>query len=1342
MTVKEDFLSFYGFKLNLFGGVIMFVKAKRLVGSILVVCLLTWTMVGSIAFEVEANERDEEEFEPVVIVEHGFEDGYDGWVTRGGQGTLTRTTEAAHSGEYSLKITERTQDWHMPRIEITNYLEKGATYHIELYVRFAEGVKPSHMYLAVLDRAGTIDTELRLCEDTLVTDSEWVKLEGEYVFSSYTTGAYVYVYAKEDPTASYLIDDFKITMIKPPVEEPPQWTVVASYDFEDGELNGWRSRGGTTVEITDEEAYTGQKSLKVTGRTQNWHGAELDVKGILNKGVTYEISAYVKLIDQPDSDRAIKITMQNKATGEERNWTTVAQKVVSSNEWVELRGLYTFNKDMDELILYIESSGATDSYYIDSIEIRTQVEVSPPQTPSSYVYDFEDGTSQGWGPRGAAKVEVTDEASYEGNYSLKVTERTANWHGTQLDVKGILVKGIQYEISAYVKLINQPAGKTQIVLTMEQAVKGGSSEYKWISNREVSNNTEWVELRGNYSFSADMDKLILYIEAQNPQDSYYVDKVEIRAISSPQPPPIQTDIPALKEVFSKYFTIGAAVEPSHLEGRHAEILKMHYNFIVAENVMKPENIQPYEGVFNWTNADKIFDFAEKHGMGVRFHTLVWHQQTPKWFFLDENGNDMTKETDPEKREANKQLLLKRLENHITAIVQRYKDKVDAWDVVNEAIDPSAPDGYRRSPWYEITGTEYIETAFRVVRKLDPDAKLYYNDYNTHDPKKRDLIYQMVLDLREKGIKIDGIGHQTHINIDQPHVALIAESIEKFASLGLDNAITELDVSIYTDSAQSYASYEDIPESILIRQAYRYKTLFDEFKRLSEHISNVTFWGIGDDHTWLDNRPIPRKDAPFVFDINLQAKPAYWAIVDPSKLPALNQEISIPYGTPVIDGEQDPVWYTLSWKPFESADNFTVQFKALWDEQHLYVLVDVSDKTLQESDVVEVFWSRGESVEKATLQRRGTNSEGANFAVIEKEEGYMMEIAIPLDSRVNLKDQIYFDIRVKDDNNIFSWNDFSNQQDNDVSRLGVLTLVEQVKIGKAIYGTATVDAQLDPQWEKAQMYTTDTWIQGSEGAKATFRTMWDEKYLYVFAEVEDASLSDLSANAWEQDSIEIFVDQNNNKTSYYEADDGQFRVNFNNVQTFGGNASAEHFITATRVVEGGYIVEAAIELDAVSSSEGSIIGFDLQVNDDANGDGVRDNVVTWNDRSGKAYMDASKFGIMQLVLTQDEPGDEPGDEPDEPGDELGDEPGDGPDEPGDGLGDEPDEPGDEPGNESGDELDEPGDEPGDELGDEPGEKEKIVQTGWWLDTFAVLIIGLMLLVIGAGLLLWAKRKENL
>ncbi len=342
---------------------------------------------------------------------------------------------------------------------------------------------------------------------------------------------------------------------------------------------------------------------------------------------------------------------------------------------------------------------------------------------------------------------------------------------------------------------------------------------------------------------------------------------------------VSSEDPSLADVYADFFPIGAAIEPNQTEGFTSELLKKQVNWIVAENAMKPDAIEPSENVFTWDRADTIVAYAKANGMELRFHTLVWHNQTPDWFFRDDQDKPMIDETNPKKREANKALLLKRLDTYITTVVDRYKNDISSWDVVNEVIEPGDPDGIRASNWYKITGTDYIETAFRAARKAGgPNIKLYINDYGTDNPVKRDFLYDLVKEMLAKGVPIDGVGHQTHVNIEVPSIASIIESLQMFHDLGLDNQITELDMSLYVYNDLSDVGNE-VPKEILDLQAERYRELFDALRAHKDLLSGVMFWGISDDHTWLSTFPITRTEAPLLFDKQLQAKPAFQAITE-------------------------------------------------------------------------------------------------------------------------------------------------------------------------------------------------------------------------------------------------------------------------------------------------------------------------------------------------------------------------------------------------------------------------------------------------------------------------------
>jgi endo-1,4-beta-xylanase len=324
-------------------------------------------------------------------------------------------------------------------------------------------------------------------------------------------------------------------------------------------------------------------------------------------------------------------------------------------------------------------------------------------------------------------------------------------------------------------------------------------------------------------------------------------------------------VPALKTVYADYFPIGVAVHPRMMEpGAEADLIKTQFNSLTAENVMKMGPIQPEEGKFAWENADKIVAFAQDNQLKLRGHTLCWHQQTPKWFFTK---ND---------QQVSKEELLKRLKDHIFAVAGRYKGKIYAWDVVNEAVPDTGAVLYRDTPFFKIIGEEYIEKAFEYAHQADPNALLFYNDYSTENPAKREKIYQLLKRLLDKKVPIHGIGLQGHYNLKNPSAEALEESITKFAALGLQVQITELDVSVYDWEEKEK---KPLTPDLATKQAQHYRMLFEVLRRHRDKITGVTFWNLSDRSSWLDNFPVKgRKDYPLLFDEEGKPKPAFWEVV--------------------------------------------------------------------------------------------------------------------------------------------------------------------------------------------------------------------------------------------------------------------------------------------------------------------------------------------------------------------------------------------------------------------------------------------------------------------------------
>ena len=341
--------------------------------------------------------------------------------------------------------------------------------------------------------------------------------------------------------------------------------------------------------------------------------------------------------------------------------------------------------------------------------------------------------------------------------------------------------------------------------------------------------------------------------------------------------------PGLKDHFNGLFLMGTALNSRQILGKDPLALDFtakHFNSITAEDAMKWERIHPRPGVYNFAIADSIVSFGMRNGMVIIGHCLLWHSQTPAWVFQDTTGKPLTRDA-----------LLARLKDHIFTVAGRYKGKVKGWDVVNEAV---GDDGLmRKSKWMEIIGPDYVEKAFEFAREADPDAELYYNDYNIELKGKRAGVIKLVKSLQEKGIKVDAIGIQGHWHLDAPPLQEIDESFKEYAALGCKVMITEFEVNVipepnivgaeisqrgkYDEKLNPYP--KSFPDSMQVVLANRYAALFDLFVKNRDVITRVTFWGLHDGYSWKNNWPIPgRSNYPLLFDRNYQPKPAYDAVI--------------------------------------------------------------------------------------------------------------------------------------------------------------------------------------------------------------------------------------------------------------------------------------------------------------------------------------------------------------------------------------------------------------------------------------------------------------------------------
>ena len=333
---------------------------------------------------------------------------------------------------------------------------------------------------------------------------------------------------------------------------------------------------------------------------------------------------------------------------------------------------------------------------------------------------------------------------------------------------------------------------------------------------------------------------------------------------------------SVAQKYADYFPIGAAVSAWHLDHTEAALAR-DFNHLTCENAMKAQNIHPAEDSYDWLEADRIADYARSHGMKLSGHTLLWHRQAPAWLFDGVSAGDV----------ASLELLKSRLKVHIEAVVDRYADVVDNWDVVNEAISNYSGkvyrDGAEQSQWYELFGSEeYIYWAFRyahdALEAIEPGSsagKLYYNDYSV--TAKVDKILSMCTWLESRGIKIDGIGFQSHESMTWPSASELQSAFETFVAAGYKLKISELDLTVYSDSAAPEVPYTPVLEAA---QAERFASLFSVYRDNSANITSVTFWGVSDDHSWLNYQPVAgRDDYPLLYKDANTPKAARTAIMD-------------------------------------------------------------------------------------------------------------------------------------------------------------------------------------------------------------------------------------------------------------------------------------------------------------------------------------------------------------------------------------------------------------------------------------------------------------------------------
>ena len=1008
--------------------------------------------------------------------------------------------------------------------------------------------------------------------------------------------------------------------------------------FESG-FGAWKGVG-SSLSLSTEQAHSGGTSLYCYDRTANWGAPRCSLTGIVAAGQSYEISASAMYEGSGQQNMAIKMIYTD--TSGTDHYEQVAATQATAGQWVEMKGNYTIPSGATGMILYVEMPNAnTDqTYYIDDVVIKG--EKTEIKLDDKFESDFEDGT-QSWNGRGSATAERSTTYAHSGNASLYVSGRTQLWNGSTRSVADIMEAGGYYKVGTYVLYDGDQYSDTQKFSINLQYDLNGKENYYTIAT-ETANKGEWKYVGSEFTVPEGATNFYTYVQtgytsAPKEQDlmNFYMDDAVGERLPDPT---IQDDIASLKDAYSDYFKIGCACTGSEFaQGATKDLIKKHYNSLTLGNELKPDSVldqalsQKYVAEtgddtmpqISLNEADEMLKFAGENKIPVRGHVLVWHSQTPDWFFKEN--------FDPNGAWVSKDKMTKRLENYIKTVMETLKkDYPDvefyAWDVVNEAASDAGTirdagsnnevDG--QSAWVKVYGDQsYIPLAFEFAKKYAPaGCKLFYNDYNEYSPNKQAYIISDILKpLVEKNL-IDGVGMQSHISMSYPTIDLYKSAMQQYADLGLEVQVTELDVS---EKSNEHANQ--------LALAQRYQDVFKMYKEMKDsgvNLSAVVLWGITDSTSWIGGYPL-------LFDKDYQAKPSYYAVIDTdSEVEKLQTMTAYRY-----DGTDADLERALEIGTAQYLNNGTTYFKAAWSDKGMVVRVYnpvwSDDITIEGCDAY---------VSQVFLYGSTTNQKGDFIwnGFVEENDAYVDAYAMISGQELTGKvgDTVYLDVY----SDAAGWNDTEYAQNNYLARTagktmdtlptcGIVTLAEQPKYAEATKTETpiTIDGDIDAAWADANTIDVNTYSMGN-GATAVSKMLWDENYFYVLTEVTDPVLSVASANAYEQDTVEVFFDENNHKTSSYESDDIQCRINYENDKTVTDGRSTDAFLSGTKKTDKGYIVEVAIPYTIGSFHADQIVGFDVQVNDDGTGDGKRTSMANWNDLTGQGYINTSGFGVLKLV----------------------------------------------------------------------------------------------------------------
>ena len=860
------------------------------------------------------------------------------------------------------------------------------------------------------------------------------------------------------------------------------------------------------------------------------------------------------------------------------------------------------------------------------------------------------------------------------------------------DITENVSEGEEYEFSFWAKLsddYNKELKDSQKTVQFQPYYENGDGKQEYDTTGLISGTSaqileagKWTKFEGTYKIPSGAKKVVIRIlEQGNWQEpgscimgKYYVANVSMKKITKPKPE-IEENIPDWKasvtESLGNGSIAGTAIMSSEIsDDTLMALVKKHFNAVTFGNELKPDalfNYQIGQSVDSTTitfqgkelkvpvvnDKQENLDFSRADAMldkilewnnanpndkiRVRGHVLVWHSQTPEWFFHEDY--------DVAKPYADKETMNRRLEWFISSVFDHYFGKAAngkydglfyGWDVVNEAVngntyrddkvisdasDTSTSDtrhGSNSMWWRVYKSNEFIINAFKYANKYAPnDVELYYNDFGETDNTKCEGIVKLINDVKSAdGTRLDAFGMQAHYNVDGFSAAQFKSVAKKYAQAAGKVQLTELDFK----ASSTYDGTAATRESEYTKMAYCHKNLYEAIKALKEegaNVSGITVWGVIEPNSWLHSQSnlgggaSGSAQCPLLFDGNYKAKPAYWAYVDATKLQPAIQKVTI---TEAKDGNIAGETYTIDQGAVQA------EFIPVWDADGLTVQVKVKDTTVNDADAVTVYVDPDNSASDITPHKVTV----ARTAAAAIAGGYQATVKVSMKG-LKVAQQISLDVVVNNDGETGSFNDLTGKQESSSKYYAVATMKPGIE--KIPYGTISVDADADAAWGNAVNIPL-TINKGSE-ASANAKVLWDDDNLYVYATIKDAVLDKTGAQTHEQDSLEVFIDEDNGKTASYGEDDKQYRINYNNGQSFNGKKClAENVKSATKTIDGGYVVEAAFKWTDIKPANGTKIGLELQIND-AKG-GKRIGTLSWYDETGMGWSGSNVYGTVELT----------------------------------------------------------------------------------------------------------------